>query len=340
MAATAKAVEANSFLADQEQFGPLPPMLVRVEFESHSGDFTVEGGTSSDVEGALRVAAISRLKTIATAFDPEDPREAPIFIALMNDIRSLEGGDEILLSKATSLDPAAAFGPSTRSDYLTRTVEKPKEVAGRAREGSSAQAKAITEYGCDYGEEWCDAAYMPVAGTSTIFMADTASNTGTLQKFWFDASALEWYADIEDGIEIDTYLWPRSDFKCASGDANSNMPYWYRDTEACDKGGELDPRICGMGSNAASELEPDHLYWTWSGVDKVTEHNPYVRVVFQPSKWFPYVLDRYDCSDLGPWCMTSRSDMPIQWVVEYAYSDAPDPEPPYESHQEVEWERD
>jgi hypothetical protein len=164
-----------------------------------------------------------------------------------------------------------------------------------------------------------DAYYVPAGGTSTV------STSGTLQKFWLDPASKVALSGTQDGLEIDTNITPRSAATCGSSGVSSNMPGFYMDTEAFDVFGSA--RVCSVGTVNAGSLQVGTLYWTWHPFASLnTGANPKFDILYQPSKWCSWVGSSATCNGNKPWCMCSRSDLPIEWLISYNYNEAPNVE--------------
>lgn len=189
------------------------------------------------------------------------------------------------------------------------TVNRPIVVHNDSH-GVGTAVSALTDFG---GDPY----YTPAGGTSTI------STSGTLQKFWLDASSKNALNTWSDGLEMDTLVLPRQNATCGN-DVSSNMPDWYKDTEAFDDFFYATARTCSVGTNSAAKLQVGTLYWTWHSFGSILVDGVlHFQVNYQPSNWCWWngFSIPAQCLATGAWCMCSRSDMPIEPLINYTYSE-------------------
>lgn len=292
-----------------------PTMSIIFKHGEYHSNWEIPSGTAKEQIANFFTSEKEKLEFLLKNFDPDNKMEAPAHKELTDTLQELKSKGTLDIIRAIAQNDILANLKNHSLIALYRVTDN-LAIDKRQENGVGKTTQAITD--------WTnDAAYMPVAGTSSIW------TSGTLQKFWFDSASLSYYTDVEDGFEVDTSITPGYSYsQCGSG-WGSNLPHPYRDTEAFDP---ESPRTCSVGSTRANLLIPNHLYWTWRSFSYFnTAIYLKIDVKFQPSKWCWWVPDQNDCELNRPWCMCRRNDMPIEWAVSYYYEEAPG--------QEVSWTR-
>ena len=286
---------------------PLPSSSIRITYSDHESEVDVGGATPEETADAVVEAERSRLAFLLDQFNADDPREANVYFALVDDGDLLENKGTVQASRLTAHGVMAFDGADIIKSVDAVEIFQEEETA-------SASSKTVNDY-------TSAASYVPEGGTSSIY------TSGTLQKFWMDEDSADAFNSSEDGVEIDTLIKSRSYAECGSS-TSSNLPDYYKDTEFGDGSSY---RNCSIGTVSADELMEGERYWTWYSFKSFqTSKDPTIYVQFQPSKWCWWVGS---CSSsTGAWCMCSRSDMPIEWLITYKYSDAPSVETPWEKN--------
>ncbi|MBD3311151.1 MAG: hypothetical protein GF349_01475 [Candidatus Magasanikbacteria bacterium] len=309
-----------------------PVVGVSVNWGDHSSHWLLESGSPDEQLEQLLEAEEDQLNFLITNFDPEDELEAPVYAELNRDLNDLREFQDLPVSSI--MIEEGFFNQELKKHDLVMSVsfheEKPvaiQAIAGHDNGQYVVGQQAITDY------RYSDRNYMPVGGTSTIW------TTGSLQKFWFDDSSLRYLNGHQDGIEIDTLIYPRYSARCGSSGWGSNLPWKYKDSEAFDwYTGSA--RNCSVGSISANQLRPWRLYWTWHPFSYFnTRYTPFVKIQFQPSKWCDWIDSTEECIQGNvygmlrglAWCMCSRDDLPIRNLLSYYYFEAPG--------REVRWQR-
>lgn len=273
---------------------------LRLHYQDHEAAVAVaEGDTLSVVLAKEK----ERLTFISAQFHVDIPMEVAVKAEIEADLASLESTGP----SVKSVEFKTGVNPKSSVIAKFETVSRPI-VVHNDNPGLGTAVSALTDW---TGDTWYDPAY----GTSTI------STSGTFQKFWLDTSsknALNW---VSDGLEIDTLVFPRQNATCGN-DVGSNMPDWYKDTEAFDDFNYATARTCAVGTISAAKLQVGQLYWTWHSFGSVLVDGVLnFRVDYQPSRWCAYVYDTNMCRGYGAWCMCSRNDLPIEWLISYTYSE-------------------
>jgi hypothetical protein len=277
--------------------------ILRLQYPDHETVISVTNDETEDVS-AVFAREKGRLAQIAANFSSDNPMEAPVKAALESDLvlidsgigpraRWIEFGDG-LVSKSPLISRFEAFD-LTRADHIN-----PRSTVS-----------ALTDY-------TGDAYYDPAGGTSTV------SASGTLQKFWLDPQAKVALSLPQDGLEMDTVISPKSAATCGSSGVSSNMPNFYMDTEAFDWATSSGSRDCAVGTTNAASLQTWTLYWTWHPFASLaTASNPQITIQYQPAKWCWWVTSSSQCESNRPWCMCSRDDLPIEFLIRYNYHEGP-----------------
>lgn len=296
----------NVFEADQlfEQAEIVPDMTVRVFYPDHESEIEVVGLSAEEATNDVLTKEEELLSFLVTQFDPDDHREGRVYEGLTADLDGLHEG------RGLEVRWLKMRGEYAIEDERIDTVRS-VEFALVEAEQATASGKSITDY-------TGDASYTPAGGTSSIY------TSGTLQKFWMDEDSADAFDAASDGLEMDTVISSRSYARCGSS-TSSNMPDYYKDTEAFDWWGSSSGyRNCSIGTISADELVEDDLYWTWHSFSSFSSsRNPRILINFQPTTWGSAVLNETMCVALGAWCMYSRSDMPTESMIVYNYNDAP-----------------
>ncbi len=276
-------------------------MTVRISYPDHESEVEIDSMTADEAIKHVISAEDELLSFLVTQFDPNDDLEAPVFNELTADLRRLRTNDSLEVRKVTLNGHCSVEGDII--DYIEVVYIAP-DISFSPPTGYNA---SITDWSGD-------PSYTPAGGTSSIY------TSGTLQKFWMDSDSANSFTTVSDGLEIDTLIYPRWSAYC--GSATSNMPLWYKDTEAFDFVSEW--RTCSVGTIDAYSLAQWKLYWTWhSFYYFANASSPYIQINFQPTTWGTYVNSRALCKYYGNWCMYSRSDMPTRHLTAYYYNDAP-----------------
>lgn len=247
-----------------------------------------------------------QLSFLLSNFDPNDPMEAEVYDQLFSDLENL-GNPGVPTVRWVELDGRIEVSSPLFAEvqYVeASSINTSSEDMGRLHE-------AITD-------RTADPYYTPAGGTSTIF------TTGTLQKFWLDERARDALRSAQDGLEINTLIYDRSDASCAWFGVRSSLPDYYRDTEDLDSFSSPEVRNCAVGSVTVNALEAWRLYWTWHPFGSFNaRRNPFIVVQYQPSRWCSWIFTKFQCNRDRPYCMCSRGDMPIRSLISYNYNEAP-----------------
>lgn len=203
-----KPVSAESvFSLMQDKKSANPEFITTLKYGDYHSRYLVKKDTPEEQLRKIIKSETERLKMLIKHFDPKKPMELPVYNEISSALRTIsKEGDVKIINLAVKGDWSQPF-------YLLPAVKDIKVVSMSGRyketEAINIRQQPITDWPDD-------APYMPIAGTSTIW------NTGTLQKFWFDTSALSHYNySIEFGIEMDTVI--KSDWvvdtpvKCFAG---------------------------------------------------------------------------------------------------------------------------
>lgn len=283
-----------------ENDGVVPDMVVRVVYPDHESEVEIGGLSADEAANEVLTTEEGLLDFLITQFNPNDRLEDHIYDDLTADLSDIRTNGTLEVHWVTM------NGEFTIEDGIVDSVlyaELPN-----INERPTASGKSITDYTGDDD-------YVPAGGTSTIY------TSGTLQKFWMDEDSADSFNAASDGLEMDTLISSRSYASCGSS-TSSNMPDYYKDTEAFDSLSGY--RTCSIGTISADELVEDELYWTWHTFSSFSStRNPRILINFQPTRWGSAVLNETMCIALGAWCMYGRTDMPIEHLISYYYNDAP-----------------
>lgn len=276
---------------------------LRLQYPDHQSVLEVTTNEISDVR-VVFAKEKERLTQIASLFNSDDVLEAPVKAAIDADLSLIE----------TGIGPHAVWidfthGVDPHSPLIARFEMFDLVHDDASKLGTTVSA--LTDY-------TGDAYYDPAGGTSTV------SASGTLQKFWLDPQAKVALSLPKDGLEMDTVIYPKSAATCGSSGVSSNMPNFYKDTEAFDWANTSSSRDCAVGTTNAAALQTWTLYWTWHPFATfATASNPQITVQYQPAKWCSWVFSSSGCESNRPWCMCSRSDLPIEFLIRYNYNEGP-----------------
>lgn len=282
----------------------VPDMTVRIFYPDHESEVEIGGLSADETANEVLFKEEELLSFLVTQFDSSDRRESRVHNNLAADLDGLREASGLEVRWVTM-----------RGEYMIEDESIDTVFSIRLpfveTEQLTASGKSITDY-------TGDASYTPAGGTSTVY------TSGTLQKFWMDEDSADAFVAVSDGLEMDTVISSRSYAKCGSS-TSSNMPDYYKDTEAFDWWGSSSAyRNCSIGTLSADELVEDDLYWTWHSFSSFSSSkNPRILINFQPTTWGSAVLSETMCAVLGAWCMYSRSDMPTESMIIYNYNDAP-----------------
>jgi hypothetical protein len=276
---------------------------LRLQYPDHQSVVDI---TRNDIADARAVFAKEkeRLTQISSHFSADDAMEAPVKAALDRDLTLINSGAG---PHAAWIDFTDGIDPHSPLIARFETIGLTHDDAS----GLGTTVSALTDY-------TGDAYYVPAGGTSTV------SASGTLQKFWLDPQAKAALSLPQDGLEMDTVISPKSAVTCGSSGVSSNMPNFYMDTEAFDWATSSTSRDCAVGTTNAAALQTWTLYWTWHPFASfATASNPQITVQYQPNKWCWWVTSSSQCESNRPWCMCSRNDLPIEFLIRYNYNEGP-----------------
>lgn len=272
---------------------------VRLHYVSHETEIEV-GLTQGGAAEQIRRAEKDRLAFLLSNFNANDPHEALVHQHLMQDMSDLEA------RISPQVRWAEVEGHYDMENALIADVVHISRSKLQVKE-SAHLSFLITDW---TGDAW----YVPAGGTSTV------GTSGTLQKFWLDSNAKNALNQVQDGLEIDTLIKERAHATCGSS-VSSNLPDYYSDTEFMDG---PDFRNCTVGTITANALYASTLYWTWYPFASFNSSaNPRIDIQYQPSKWCWWITGKGDCAIDPAWCMCSRNDLPIEWLIRYNYNEAP-----------------
>ena len=287
-----------------ENDGIVPDMVVRVIYPDHESEVEIGGLSADEATNEVLTTEEDLLGFLVTQFNPNDRLEGRVYDNLTADLGDLRTNGTLEVHWVTMNGEFVVEGENI--DSITYTELPPVKD-----ERPTASNERITDY-------TSDASYVPAGGTSTVY------TSGTLQKFWMDANSANSFNASNDGLEIDTVISSRSYATCGSS-VSSNMPDYYKDTEAFDWFGSSGAyRNCSVGTLSADALAEGTLYWTWHTFSAFSSAmNPRILINFQPVRWGTAVVNEGMCFTLGAWCMYGRTDMPTESLIVYYYNDAP-----------------
>lgn len=272
-----------------------PDLEVTVVLPSYTSHRYVRKDSPENQQASILNQEIEFIKFISNQFDTEDELESVVYNELMETLLEIEQNSHVTVQSIKI--KTADFQKFDIIPSLIQDIQIHDSIQNIG-DTLNTRRDAITDF-------TDDRAYVPDGGSSTIW------TSGSLQKFWFTSSQLSHYSSWRRGLEIDTLIIPRSRAGCGNN-TSTNMPVSYKDTEAFDDG---NARICTVGTSSANRLRPNRLYWTWHSFSSFEQGlNPTIQVLFQPTKrmWIGQA-----------WAMFSDSHMPIQWLLQYNYNEAP-----------------
>lgn len=268
----------------------------RVVYSGHESQVVVPtdlGGT----EGVVR-AERDRLRFLSEQFSPNNALESVVRDQFERDIVNLDASGTVTVSWVEYVG-LSIKGSILASEVASRSELTSKEVG--------VVKQAITDWPNDQS-------FTPAGGTSTVY------TTGTLQKFWLDAASAGTIDYVEDGLEIDTVIKPKSAATCNTAGVSSNLPNYYADTEFLDSPSS---RNCSVGTVSGISLQIGVLYWTWHPFSSFST-SAHVDVQYQAKSWCFWISTFQQCNNDRPVCMCEHSMYPeTSWLVSYNYSEAP-----------------
>lgn len=281
----------------------------RIAYTEHETYLQVDEALGG-IEQAL-AAERARLVFLRDQFSESDSLEAPVKERFSLDIEAIDATVDLSVLWVEYAGEQVDLGELAVQQTAVETPDLEAATPNPDGIGTVKQA-VVTDYG---GDAW----WIPAGGTSTIY------TTGTLQKFWLDASALSLVDDSDSGLEIDTVIWGASNATCSTSGVSSNMPGYYADTEALDEGN----RNCSVGTVASNQLQTWTLYWTWHPFGSFNAGaNPFIAIMYQAKDWCPWVTNHAACYANRPWCMCAidypnQNPYPTEWLISYNYYDRP-----------------